>query len=151
MSAGQLDVRRERVAHELRIGMRPRHAGEHADMPALVEPVASGAARDLCDLPRLEIAALLSVELLRLREEQRLARQVHAVAEHVGRSAYLGGAGDEAVDLLAARRERHRAVQHRDAARMELIELAGEPDDRAAAERDDDRACTETGDAALTD
>ena len=131
--------------------MRPRHAGEHADVPALVEAEAAGAAGDLRDLPRLEVAALVPVELVGLGEEQRLARQVDAVAEHVGRRAHLGRAGDEAVDLLAPRRERHRAVQHRDLARMELVELAGEADHGAAAERDDDGSRPEPGDAALAD
>ena len=131
--------------------MRPRNAGEHTDVAALVEAEAAGAARDLRDLPRLEVAALLAVELLRLGEEQRLARQVHAVPDHVGRRAHLGGARDEAVDLLAPRRERHRAVEHGDAARMQLVQLAGEPDHRAAAERDDDGARPETGDAALAE
>ena len=46
----------------------------------------------------------------------------------------------KAVDLLAARRERHRAVQHRDTAGVQLVQLAREPDHGAAAERDDDRA-----------
>ena len=54
------DVRDERGAHELRIGIRPRHAGEHADVAALVEAEAAGAAGDLRDLPRLEVAPLLA-------------------------------------------------------------------------------------------
>ena len=58
-------------------------------MAALVEAEAPGAAGDLRDLPRLEVAPLLPVELRRLGEEQRLARQVDAVAEHVGRGAHL--------------------------------------------------------------
>ena len=59
-------------------------------MAALVEAEAAGAARDLGDLPRLEVAPLLAVELRRLGEEQRLARQVDAVPEDVGRRADLG-------------------------------------------------------------
>ena len=93
----------------------------------------------------------MPVELLGLREEQRLARKVDAVAENVGRRADLGGAGEEAVDLLAPRPERHRAVQHRDLPRMQLVQLAGEPDHGAAAERDDHRAGAETDDAAAAD
>jgi len=151
MPAGKLDVRRQRIAHELRIGMGPRHAGEDADVAALVESEASGAARDLRDLPRLEIAALFAVELLRLGEEQRLARQVHAVPEHVGRGAHLCGAGDEAVDLLATRRERHCAVQHGDAAGMKLVQLARQPDHSLAAEGDDNRALLQAGDTALAE
>src|SRR6266404_8373999 len=131
--------------------MRPRDAGEHTDVTALVKAEAPGAACDLRDLPRLEIATLLAVELLRLREEERLARQIHAVTEHVGRRAHLCRTGDEAVDLLAPRRERHRAVEHRDAAGVQLVQLAGEPDHGAAAERDDDRARAEPGDAALAE
>ena len=120
-------------------------------MAALVEAEATGAARDLRDLPRQEIAALVAVELVGLGEEQRLARQVDAVPEHVGRRAHLRGAGDEPVDLLAPRRERHRAVEHRDLAGMEEVELAREPDHGAAAERDDDRSRPEPGDAAAAD
>ena len=112
-------------------------------MAALVEAVAAGAPRDLRDLPRLEVAPLLAVELRRLGEEKRLAREVDAVAEDVGRGAHLGLAGDEAVDLLAPRRERHRAVETRDAARVELVQLAREADHGAPRERDDDRARTE--------
>ena len=108
--------------------MRPRHAGEHADVAALVEAEPPGAPRDLRDLPRLEVAPLLPVELLGLGEEQRLARKVDAVTEHVGRRADLGRAGDEAVDLLAPRRERHRAVEHGDPAGMQLVQLSREPD-----------------------
>ena len=86
-------------------------------MSALDEAEAAGPSGDLRELPGLEVAALLAVELRRLGEEQRLARQVDAVAEHVGRDADVGRAAEEAVDLLAARRERHRPVEHRDPAR----------------------------------
>src|SRR5260221_2612520 len=125
--------------------MRPRDAGEHTDVTALVKAEAPGAACDLRDLPRLEIATLLAVELFRFREEERLARQIHAVTEHVGRRAHLCRTGDEAVDLLAPRRERHGAVENRNAARMQLIQLAAETDHGAAAERDDDRTRAEAG------
>ena len=104
----------ERVLDELRVGARPREADEHPDVPALDESEPAGAARDLGELPGKEVAALLAVELRRLREEQRLAGQVDAVAEDVGRDADVGPAVEEPVDLLAARRERHRAVEHRD-------------------------------------
>src|SRR5258708_34176504 len=106
--------------------MRPRDAGEHTDVTALVKAEAPGAACDLRDLPRLEIATLLAVELFRFREEQRLARQIHAVTEHVGRRTHLSRTGDEALDPLPPRRERHRAVDHRDAARRERLQPAGE-------------------------
>ena len=46
----------------------------------------------------------------------------------------------EALDLEPARRERHRAVEHRDLPRLAAVQLAGEREHRAAAERDDDRA-----------
>ena len=46
----------------------------------------------------------------------------------------------EALDLEPARRERHRAVEHRDLPRLAAVELAGEREHRAPAERDDDRA-----------
>jgi len=90
----------QRIAHELRIRMRPRNTGENSDVTALVEAEAAGAACDLRDLPRQEIAALVPVELVGLRKEQRLARQIHAVTQHVGRSTHLGSSGDEPVDLL---------------------------------------------------
>src|SRR5690242_20990307 len=54
-------------------------------------------------LPRLEVAPLLAVELRRLGEEERLARQVDAVAQDVGRRAHLRRAGDEAVDRKSTR------------------------------------------------
>ena len=53
-------------------------------MTALDEAEAARAARDLGDLPRVQVAPLLAVELLRLGEEERLAGEVDAVAEHVG-------------------------------------------------------------------
>ena len=84
-------------------------------MAALDEPEATRPTRDLRELPRQQVAPRLAVELRRLREEQRLARKVDAVAENVGRDADLRPAGEEAVDLLAPRRERHGAVEHRDA------------------------------------
>src|SRR5690242_21960933 len=84
-------------------------------------------------LPRLEVAPLLAVELRRLGEEERLAREVDAVAEDVGRRAHLRAAVDEAVDLLPPRRERHRAVEAGDATRVELVQLAREADHGPAA------------------
>ncbi len=60
--------------------------------------------------------------------------------ENVGRHTDLGGSREKAVDLLASRRKRHRAVEHRDASRMQAVHLAREREHRAAAERDDDRA-----------
>ena len=88
----------------------------------------------------------LAVELRRLGEEQRLAREVDAVPEDVGRDADVGRAGQEAVDLLAPRRERHRAVEHGDPARVQPVHLAREREHGLAAERDDDRArCRASG------
>ncbi len=68
--------------------------------------------------------------------------------QHVRRRTDLGAAVDEAVDLLAPRRERHRPVEAGDAARMKLVQLPGETDHGAPAERDDDGAGAETVDAA---
>ena len=73
------------------------------------------------------------------------------MAEHVGRDAHVGAAVEEAVDLLAPRRERHRAVEHRDAAGMEPVDLAGEREHRLAAERDDDRSRREPAELARAD
>src|ERR1700749_3915953 len=86
---------------------------------------------------------LFAVELRGLGEQQRLAGQVDAVPEHVGRGADLRAAGDEAVDLLPPRREWHPAVEAGNGARVELVQLAREPDHRATAEGDDDRAGAE--------
>ena len=46
----------------------------------------------------------------------------------------------EALDLEPPRRERHRAVEHGDLPRLPAVQLAGEREHGAAAERDDDRA-----------
>ncbi len=73
------------------------------------------------------------------------------MAEHVGRRAHFGLAGDEAVDLLAPGGERHRAVEARDAPRMELVQLTREPDHGAPREGDDHRARAEARDAAAAD
>ena len=137
MAVGQLDVRLERRLDEIRVGARPRDADEHADVAALDEPEPSGATRDLRDLPRQQVAPLLPVELRRLGEEQRLARQVDAVTEHVGGDAHVGAALEEPVDLLAPRRERHRPVEHRYAARVQTVDLARQREHRLAAERDE--------------
>ena len=54
--------------------------------------------------------------------------------------AHVGGPREKAFDLLAARRERHRSVEDGDAAGVEPVHLSGEGENRAATERDDDRA-----------
>src|SRR4051794_29448407 len=149
VAARKLHVRCERRLDETGVGMRPRNARQHPDKAALVEPVAARAPGDLCDLPRFEVAALAAVELLRLREEQRLAREIDAVAEHVGGHAHLGGTGEKPVDLLTTRREWHRAVKHGDASRPQGIQLARKTDHRAPAERDDNRSRPEPGNAFL--
>ena len=113
----QGNVRLERGLDELGVGARPGHADEDTDMTALDEPETARAAGDLRELPREQVAAHLAVELRRLGEQQRLAGQVDAVTEHVRGDADVGAAGEEPVDLLAARRERHRPVQHGDAVR----------------------------------
>src|SRR5512142_2308426 len=94
------NVGNERRAHELGIRIRPRHARADAHVTPLVEAVAAGAAGDLGDLPRLEITPLLAVELRGLGEEERLAWEVDAVPQNIGRRANLRAPGDEAVDLL---------------------------------------------------
>ncbi len=99
--AGKRDVRLERGLDELGIRRAPAEPGEHADVPALDEPEAPGAAGDLRELPREQVAPLLAVELRRLGEEERLAGKVHSVPEDVGRDADIGRARQEAVDLLA--------------------------------------------------
>ena len=109
-------------------------------MAALDEPEAAGAAGDLRELPRQQIPSLDPVELRGLGEEEGLARQVDAVAEHVGRYTDLRAAREEAVDLLPARRERHRPVEHRDAVGPEPVDIARERQYGLAAERDHDRA-----------
>ena len=108
-------------------------------MPPLDEAEAPCSPRDLRDLPWKEVAPRLAVELRRLREEERLARKVHAVPEDVGGDAHVGGAGEEPVDLLAPRGERHRAVEDRHASGVEPVHLAREREHGLAAEGDDDR------------
>ena len=101
VAAGQRDVRLERRLHELRVRHSPSEPGEHADVSPLDEAEPAGSPGDLRELPRQEVAPLLPVELRRLREEKRLAGEVDAVPENVGRDADVGGTGDEALDLLA--------------------------------------------------
>jgi hypothetical protein len=107
---------------------------------ALDEPEAPGAPGDLGDLPRVQVAPLLAVELLRLGEEQGLARKVDAVPEHVRRAADVGLAVHEPLDLEPARSEWHRAVEDGDASRAAAVELAREREHGAPAERDHDRS-----------
>ena len=137
---GQLHVRDERRLDQIGVGVRPDDPGEDADVTALHEPEAARAAGDLRDLPGVQVAPLLAVELLRLGEEQRLARKVDAVAEDVGRATDRGLAVHEPLDLQPAGRKRHRAVQHGDLPRLPAVELAGKREHCAAAERDHDRA-----------
>ena len=134
------DVGLQRLLDDRRVGARPGHAREHADVPALDEPEAPRAAGDLRELPRQQVTPRLAVELRRLGEEQRLAGKVDAVAEHVGGHGHVGRAAEEAVDLLPPRAERHGAVENRDAVRVQPVDLAREREHRLAAERDDDRA-----------
>src|SRR4029079_15236483 len=96
MSLGELDVGLERGLDDVRVRVCPGHADEHADVAALDEPEAAGTAGDLRELPRQQGTPLDPVELRRLGEEEGLARQVDAVAEHVGRYTDLGGAREEA-------------------------------------------------------
>src|SRR5262249_18062390 len=137
-----------RSADELRVGIGPRQAGEDSDVAALVKTEAAGASCDLRDLPRLEVAAFFAVELRRLGEEKRLAREVDAVAEDVGRRAHLRATRDEAGEPRPPRREGHRAVEAGDPARVELVQLAGESDHGPAAEGDENGAWPKARDAA---
>ena len=73
------------------------------------------------------------------------------MAEDVGGDAHVRRAREEAVDLLAARRQRHRAVQHRDAPGMQAVHLAREREHGLPAEGDDDRALAERAQRALAD
>src|SRR6188472_2932487 len=134
---GQLDVRLQRRLDERWIGARPRDADEHSDVPALDETEPPRATCDLRQLPRLERPTLLAVELRRLGEEERLARQVDTVPEDVRRDADVRVAREEPVDLLAPRRQRHRAVEHGHAVGPEAVHLPCEREHRLAAERDE--------------
>ena len=58
MSLGELDVRLERGLDDVRVRVRPGHADEHADVAALDEPEAAGAAGDLRELPRQQVPPL---------------------------------------------------------------------------------------------
>ena len=111
-------------------------------MAALHEPEAAGTAGDLGDLPGVEISPFLTVELLRLGEEQRLAGEVDAVPEHVRRATDVGITVHEPLDLEPAGRQRHRAVEHGDLPRLPAVQLAGKCEHGAAAEGDDDGAAT---------
>ena len=105
-------------ADEILVGVRPDDPAQDADVAALDEAEAAGPARDLGDLPRVQIAPLLTVELLRLGEEQRLAGEIDPVPEHVGGAADGRLAAHEALDLEPARRKRHRAVEDGDPSRL---------------------------------
>ena len=144
-------MRLERGLDEIRIRARPGEPRQHADVTALDEPEAARAPGDLRKLPRQQVTTLLTVELRRLREQQRLAREVDAVTEHVRRERDVRGAAEKPVDLLTPRRERHRAVEHCDAARMEPVHLPGEREHRFAAERDDDRSRSQRAKRHLAD
>ncbi len=135
VAPGQRDVGLERGLDELRVGVGPTDAREHADVSALDESEAPRPAGDLRELPREQVAPVLAVELRRLGEQQRLAGQVDTVPENVGRDAHVRPTLEEAVDLLAARAERHGAVEDRDPTGMHAVDLAGEREHRLAAER----------------
>ena len=71
--------------------------------------------------------------------------------EHVGCDAGIRRPGEEAVDLLASRCERHRPVQHRDATGVKPVELAREREHGLATEGDDHRARRESAQLARPD
>jgi hypothetical protein len=129
----------------------PRRSRQRADVAALDEAEPTGAAGDLRELPRQQVAPGFTVELRRLREEQRLAREVDAVPQHVGRHRHVRASAQEAVDLLTPRAQGHRAVEHGDAAGVEPVDLAREREHGAAAERHDDRPWREAAERALAD
>lgn len=137
-------MRHERRLDDLRLGLSPDDPGQHPHVTALDQPEAAGSARDLGDLPGVEIAPLDAVELRRLGEEQRFAGQVDAVPEHVRGGAEIGLPVQESVDLDAARGERHRAVENGHPAGVAAVQLAREREDGAATERDDDSARPES-------
>ena len=70
----QLDMGLERRLDEIGIRACPGDSDEHPDVPSLDEAEPPRASGDLRQLPRLERPALLTVELRRLGEEERLAR-----------------------------------------------------------------------------
>ena len=71
--------------------------------------------------------------------------------EDVGRDADLRGAGEEAVDLLAPRGERHRAVEHRNPVGLHPVDLTGEREHRLAAEGDENGAGGQSAKLPLAD
>src|SRR3954447_3694856 len=58
----------QRLLDDLGIGVCPGDPGQHTDVTALDEPEPPGAARDLGELPRQQVAPGFTVELGRLRE-----------------------------------------------------------------------------------
>ena len=85
-------MRLERLLDDRRIGIRPRHPCEHADVAPLDEAEPPGPTRDLRELPRQEISSRLAVELRRLGEEKRLAGKVDPVPEDIGGDRHVGRA-----------------------------------------------------------
>ncbi len=61
----------------------------------------TGTPGDLSDLPRVERATLIPVELFRLSEDNRNDRKVHSMSNHVGGDDNVGVPRDEPVDLVA--------------------------------------------------
>ena len=137
MAARKANVRLERRLDELLVRGSPAEPGQDAYVSPLDQAEPAGSPGDLRELPRVKVTTLLAVELRRLGEQERLARQVDSVAEDVRRDADVRCAGDEALDLLTPRGQRHRAVEHGDLARLEAVHLAGECKHRAPAEGDD--------------
>ena len=100
MTPGKRHVRLERPLDQLPVRGSPAQPREHADVSAVDEAEPSRAARDLSELPREERSPLLTVELRRLGEEKRLAREIDPVSEHVRRDAHVRGSREKPVDLL---------------------------------------------------
>ena len=145
-------MRLERRLDDCRVGVRPRNADEHADVArarrarsgrrgrrSARAPTAAGRAAD--SPSNFVVSAKSSVSHGRLTPCPSTSVATQTSAAPV----------EEAVDLLAARRERHRAVEHRDAVGPEPVDLAGEREHGLAAERDDDRARRERPQLARAD
>ena len=61
VAVADLDVRGQCRLDDVRVGVRPGNSGEDANVTALDEAEAARPARDLGDLPRVEVAPFLAV------------------------------------------------------------------------------------------
>ena len=118
-------MRLERVLHELRIGDAPAQPARTPTWPRSTRPKRPARPAIWASSGR-QVAARLPVELGRLREQQGLAGEVHAVPEDVRRHADVSRAREKR--SISSRREASgiAPVEDRDAARMQPVHLAGE-------------------------